>query len=149
MGRVRGKQCNNLSFLKKTIWRCQVLGVECGVSSCLAVSFIAAHRCLRGGAQTPSWRRTDSRGGARMPSWLMNLWAAVRGLSCFESCGILVPWPGIKPVSHALQGRFLTAEPTGKSPSVIVISHVFISLFLFSETIWIKNNWARIPVTWS
>ena len=90
MGRVRGKQCNNLSFLKKTIWCRQVLVVECGVSSCLAVSFIAAHRCLRGGAQTPSWWRTDSR-GAHGLSWLMNLSAAVHGLSCFESCGILVP----------------------------------------------------------
>ena len=36
-------------------------------------------------------------------------------LSCPMACGILVPQPGIKPVTAALQGRFLTAEPPGKS----------------------------------
>ena len=36
-------------------------------------------------------------------------------LSCSEACGILVPWPGIKPASPALQGRFLTTGPPGKS----------------------------------
>ena len=35
--------------------------------------------------------------------------------SCFLACGILVPSPGIKPMSPALQGRFLTAGPPGKS----------------------------------
>lgn len=28
--------------------------------------------------------------------------------SCFEACGILVPRPGIKPMSPAVEGRFLT-----------------------------------------
>ena len=37
-------------------------------------------------------------------------------LSCPVACGILVPQPGIKPMSPALQGRFLTTEPPGKSP---------------------------------
>ena len=32
------------------------------------------------------------------------------------ACGILVPQPGIKPMSPALQGRFLTTGPPGKSP---------------------------------
>ena len=36
-------------------------------------------------------------------------------LTCPMACGILVPQPGIKPTSPALQGRFLTAEPLGKS----------------------------------
>ena len=36
-------------------------------------------------------------------------------LSFFAACGILVPWPGIEPVSPALQGGFLTAGPLGKS----------------------------------
>ena len=40
----------------------------------------------------------------------------VSGLSCFEACGILVPQPGIEPVSPALPGRFLTTGPPGKSP---------------------------------
>ena len=31
-------------------------------------------------------------------------------LSCPVACGILVPWPGIKPVSAALESRFLTTD---------------------------------------
>jgi len=31
------------------------------------------------------------------------------------ACGILVPQPGIEPVSLVLQGRFLTTGPPGKS----------------------------------
>ena len=39
----------------------------------------------------------------------------VYGLRCSAACRILVPQPGIKPVSSALQGRFFTTEPQGKS----------------------------------
>ena len=38
-----------------------------------------------------------------------------RGLSSPVACGILVPWPGIKLVSPALEGRFFTTGPPGKS----------------------------------
>ena len=41
---------------------------------------------------------------------------AAYGLSCPEACGILVPRPGIEPVSPALEGGFLTTGPPGKSP---------------------------------
>ena len=37
------------------------------------------------------------------------------GLSCPTACEILVPQLGIKPVSTALEGRFLTTGPPGKS----------------------------------
>ena len=37
--------------------------------------------------------------------------------------GILVPQPGIKPMSPALQGEFLTTEPPGKSPACCFLSH--------------------------
>ena len=40
--------------------------------------------------------------------------AALR-LSFPEACGILVPCPGIEPVSPAFQGGFLTTGPPGKS----------------------------------
>ena len=40
---------------------------------------------------------------------------AVHRLSCPEARGILVPRPGIEPMSPALEGRFLTTEPPGKS----------------------------------
>ena len=39
----------------------------------------------------------------------------VSGLSCPAACGILVPRPGMEPASPALEGRFLTTEPPGKS----------------------------------
>ena len=40
---------------------------------------------------------------------------AVHGLCCFSARGILVPRPGIKPLSPALQDVFLTTGPPGKS----------------------------------
>ena len=33
-----------------------------------------------------------------------------------HSCGIFVPRPGIKPISLALEDRFLNTGPPGKSP---------------------------------
>ena len=48
---------------------------------------------------------------------------AAHKLSCPEASGISVPWPGIKPMSPALLGRFLTTGPPGKS-----LSHYFKSL---------------------
>ena len=53
-------------------------------------------------------------------TWALQLWhigsviAALR-LSSSTAYGILVPWPGIKPMSPVLQGRFLTTRPPGKS----------------------------------
>ena len=38
----------------------------------------------------------------------------VGGLSCPEACHIFLPLPGIRLVSLALQGRFLTTGPPGK-----------------------------------
>lgn len=40
---------------------------------------------------------------------------AARGLSCPVPCGILVPRPGIEPMSCAPEDRFLTVGPPGKS----------------------------------
>ena len=41
--------------------------------------------------------------------------AVVQRISCSTACGILVPWPGMEPVSPALVGGFLTTGPPGKS----------------------------------
>ena len=38
------------------------------------------------------------------------------GLSCPAACEVFVPLPGIKPGFPALEGRFLTTGPLGKSP---------------------------------
>ena len=40
---------------------------------------------------------------------------AAHGLSCPAACGLLVSRPGIKCTSPALEGRFLTTGPPGKS----------------------------------
>ena len=46
--------------------------------------------------------------------WNTGSVVVARGLRCTAACGILVPQPGIKPVSPALEGRFFTARPPGK-----------------------------------
>ena len=38
------------------------------------------------------------------------------GCHCSTACGILIPQAGIRPVSLALQGGFLTTGPPGKPP---------------------------------
>ena len=40
---------------------------------------------------------------------------------CPVACGILVPGPGIEPVSPALEARFLTTEPPGKSHTAFLL----------------------------
>ena len=40
---------------------------------------------------------------------------AASGLSCTVACGVLVPRPGIEPVSPELAGGFSTTGPPGKS----------------------------------
>ena len=49
------------------------------------------------------------------------------GLSSSSACGILVPRPGIEPMSSALQGGFLTTGPPEKSPiqTFLVVCFVF------------------------
>jgi len=46
--------------------------------------------------------------------WDLSLW---HRLSC--ELGILIPQPGIEPMSPALKGEFLTTEPPGESQEVI------------------------------
>ena len=66
--------------------------------------------------------------------WLR--WSSMRrmssrlgGLHCPIACEILVPSPGIKPTSLALEDRFLTTEPQGKSfHSCILKYRVYIIL---------------------
>ena len=51
------------------------------------------------------------------------------GLSCFAACGMLVPQPGIEPESPALECRFLTSGPPGKSQPACFSS--FLPIFSF------------------
>ena len=43
------------------------------------------------------------------------------GLSCLTVCRILVPQPGIKPESSALEVRVLTTGPPGKPPKKLSV----------------------------
>ena len=64
---------------------------------------------------------------------------AASGLSCPIVCGILVPRPGIKPTSPALEGRFSTTGPGGKYLLLCsLLSFLFVCLFL-TWTIILKS----------
>ena len=68
-----------------------------------------------------------------------------KGLSCRETCGILVHRPGIKQVSHALAGRFLTSGPQGKSSIQIFL--VFVpSLWKIALVIWQQIALGRMVI---
>ena len=54
------------------------------------------------------------------------MWAslvAVLGLSGPGACGILASWPGLKPPSSALEGRFFTSGSPGKSLSPALLRY--------------------------
>ena len=88
-------------FLILFIWLHRVLVVARGI-------FAAACRLSRGAG---SRVRRLSSCGTRAPQ----LWCA--GLVAPRHVGILVPQPGIEPVSPALEGGFLTTGPPGRSPN--------------------------------
>ena len=60
-------------------------------------------------------RCADSLVVAHGPQIVQASVAAVHELSCSELYGVIVPLPGIKPESPALQGKFLTTGLPGKS----------------------------------
>ena len=52
---------------------------------------------------------------------------AVHGLHCPTACGILVPQSGIKPISPALEGRFLTTGPPRKSLFLFLEAYIMVN----------------------
>ena len=70
--------------------------------------------------------------------WSVRAVVEAPGLSCLAAGGILVPGLGIKPMSPALAGRFLTSGPPGKSRDVLQIilyDHIYVDLHhLFNTT---------------
>ena len=44
-----------------------------------------------------------------------------------EACGILAPWPGIKPSPSALEGEVLTTGPPGKSQGSATTLYLYVS----------------------
>ena len=63
--------------------------------------------------------------------WVIDPLVVVHGLSCSTACVILIPPPGIKPMSSAWQGRFLTTEPPGKIPNVF-FTYIVVFLCIYS-----------------
>ena len=63
--------------------------------------------------------------------WCVGLVVVGLRCSCSEACGILVPWPGIKPMPPALQDTFLATSPPGESP-LSKFNVLFIALFCHS-----------------
>ena len=77
--------------------------------------------------------------GVRAPEHVGSV-AAARGLSCPTACGILVPPPGIEPMSPALEGRFLPTGPPGKSQSLSFFFNKlkkYIYLFIYLWLHWV------------
>ena len=64
--------------------------------------------------------REESVASCQIFCWDGRILVVDHGLSCSLACGILVSWPGIKPASPTLQGRFLTTRPPGKSSFLII-----------------------------
>ena len=54
------------------------------------------------------------------------------GLSCPAACGILVPPPGIKPTSPALEG-FFTTGPLGQSLKFFLFFFIYLFLLFFFQ----------------
>ena len=88
-------------------------------------------------------------------TWLHRLFVvALRISGCTWPWGILVSWPGIKPVFSALQGKFSTTGPSGKSHMLRCFGHV-ISFPSSAGSIWFwhsqyifENPWPGIkPVS--
>ena len=62
----------------------------------------------------------------------------VRGLGCPEACEILVPRPGIQPLSPAFEGRFLTTDRQGHP-----CMHYFMNC-LYRRNCWICIDYQLI-----
>ena len=75
---------------------------------------------VSGGYSSVAVRRLLVCGGFSCRAPALGLWASVLlvGLRCPEACGISVLGPGIKSMSPALAGDFLTTGPLGKSPGM-------------------------------
>ena len=82
---------------------CWVFITACGLSLVVAsgsYSLVAVHRL-----QIAGLLLLQSKGSRHVGSTVV-----VHRLSCPVACGILVPRPGIEPMSPVLAGRFLTTE---------------------------------------
>ena len=101
----------NLFYSKKFIYLA-VLGLGCSMQDLLL-------RC------------TDYLVVPRVPG-CMDAAVVARALRCPKACGILVPQPGIEPLSPALQGVFFNHWTTQEVPRVLDIFHIQISYWVYN-----------------
>ena len=79
-------------------------------------------------------------------SWMWTSVVLALKLNHLVACRILVPWPGIKPASPALQGRYLPTGPSGKPPSGVFFAEIeklilrFVWHFKGPEIALLKRN---------
>ena len=66
--------------------------------------------------------------------------AVVCRLSCPKARGILVLWPGIKPMASASEGRFLTTGPPGKSQDTTVLKLVRLTTLQWLLNVQVKGK---------
>ena len=101
------------------MWEISFWSMDCALAECRLQSrwapAVAACRLPSGGTEAPAH---------------VGSVAAVPRLSCSAAWGILVPQPGIEPVSPALQDRFFTTGPWEKFH--LFYSKISSSFFLFS-----------------
>ena len=71
----------------------------------------------------------------------------VCGLTCPTACGILVPQPGIEPMSPALEGGFLTTGPPGKSQNNVLLIRKLSEPYLDPDSKKSKGDGGRIELT--
>ena len=85
-------------------------------------------------------------GGVWAPECVDSVVEAHR-LSCPVACGILIPGPGIEPMSPALAGRFLTTGPPGKSlqPHCYTIGDFDRGILLLSK---LKTDSSKQVLAW-
>ena len=74
----------------------------------------------------------------------------MHGFSYPKAYGILVPGPGMKPASPALEGGFLTTGPPGKPHQqlllffFLILAHIFISqqlLLIAVNSVKLRRSW--------
>ena len=121
-----------IDFLFIFFWLCWVLAAAhgifveaCGIFRCstgsslwgTAFSLVVACGFSLSSCGTQAPGRVVSVVCSTQALWLRRASSAIVAcrLCCPAACGISVPWPGIEPVSPALEGGFFTTGPPGKS----------------------------------
>ena len=105
--------------------------LHAGSSLCHVGSFVAAHG--------------PSSCGLQVLEHVGSVTAGPR-LSCSSACGILVPQPGIEPMSPALTGGFLSTGPPGKSLQLFLESLSLSPSIVHFLVFCLPAFWVLIPV---